>query len=80
MKTSDCCGATILYEDICSDCYEHCEVIDDCEDEYIELRDPTIERAFHNMMEVHNKKATDEFDAIMSIRGKKITMNNKAIR
>ena len=31
--TSNCCGATV-YEntDICSDCKEHCQVFDACED------------------------------------------------
>ena len=35
---SSCCGATILGEDICSDCKEHCS--DSCEDcEIVEYDD-----------------------------------------
>jgi len=26
---SDCCGASILYTDLCSDCKEHCGVQED---------------------------------------------------
>ena len=26
---SDCCGATIVMSDICSDCGEHCEAIEE---------------------------------------------------
>jgi len=26
---SDCCGADIIMTDICSDCKEHCEAVED---------------------------------------------------
>ncbi len=26
---SDCCDATIILHDICSDCHEHCDVSDE---------------------------------------------------
>jgi len=29
MEYSNCCDAKIIYGDICSDCGEHCEPIDD---------------------------------------------------
>ena len=29
MIVSDCCGALIKYSDICAECGEHCEPIDD---------------------------------------------------
>lgn len=33
MKTSNCCDALIINTDICSDCKEHCEAVDNTEDE-----------------------------------------------
>lgn len=30
---SNCCGATIIWGDICSECKEHCEPIEDEEGE-----------------------------------------------
>jgi hypothetical protein len=30
---SDCCGAEVIYQDICSDCKEHCDPISDEEDD-----------------------------------------------
>ena len=34
-ETSDCCNAPIVDEsiDVCSDCYEHCQVIENTDDE-----------------------------------------------
>ena len=29
---SDCCDATIILHDICSDCHEHCDVYDEDEE------------------------------------------------
>ncbi len=29
---SDCCDATVILHDICSDCHEHCDVYDEEED------------------------------------------------
>ncbi len=29
---SDCCDATVILHDICSDCHEHCDVYDEDED------------------------------------------------
>jgi hypothetical protein len=37
MMTSDCCGASVYFEDICSRCGEHCEVNSD--DGYDAARD-----------------------------------------
>lgn len=31
---SNCCDAEVKWTDICCDCLEHCEVIDDQEEEY----------------------------------------------
>jgi len=28
-EVSECCGAPIKYHDICSECGEHCEIVDD---------------------------------------------------
>lgn len=30
--SSDCCGAEIIMGDLCSNCKEHCEAVDDGED------------------------------------------------
>lgn len=30
-QVSNCCGAHLIYEDICSDCKEHCEPVDENE-------------------------------------------------
>jgi len=30
---SECCGAPIIYHDICSECGEHCDAVEDEEDE-----------------------------------------------
>jgi len=36
-EESNCCGATIIYGDICSDCGEHCSNrCEDCEDKEVE--------------------------------------------
>ena len=29
MKLSECCDAKIIYNDICSDCKEHCGIYED---------------------------------------------------
>jgi len=39
---SDCCGASIVFEDICSDCKEHCGV-----QEWDELDDTPTEMNDH---------------------------------
>ena len=31
-SSSDCCGASIVMGDICAECKEHCEPVDDGED------------------------------------------------
>jgi len=30
---SSCCGAGVIYSDICMECKEHCDLVDDEEDE-----------------------------------------------
>jgi len=42
MLVSDCCGAEIIFTDICSDCKEHCEPIED-EEECYESDEPEID-------------------------------------
>ena len=37
MMISDCCGAVVIFEDLCSRCYEHCECCSD--DGYDAARD-----------------------------------------
>ena len=32
-EVSECCGAPIIYSDVCSDCKEHCEIVDDEEED-----------------------------------------------
>lgn len=32
MKQSDCCSADVILHDICSDCKEHCENINESEE------------------------------------------------
>lgn len=31
MTVSNCCGAGIKGTDICSECFEHCKLIEECE-------------------------------------------------
>lgn len=34
-KVSECCGAPVVLEDICTDCKEHCGMIEEIEDDAI---------------------------------------------
>ncbi len=56
-KLSDCCNATIIHEDICSDCKEHC----DAEDYRVEGLDHAtgVTEAFATFAELHPEEAYD---------------------
>lgn len=32
-EVSECCGAPIIYTDVCSECKEHCDIVSDEEEE-----------------------------------------------
>ena len=34
---SDCCGASVIYTDICADCKEHCTPVDEDEGELMDV-------------------------------------------
>jgi len=36
-SVSSCCGAGVIYSDICMECKEHCDLVDDEEEEEEDL-------------------------------------------
>ena len=58
MSESNCCGATIIWTDICSDCKEHCEPMEEedcCESSANGFKCTCINRDF-----CHSQQAEDD--------------------